>query len=101
MPVIRSQIDIRSPNFRENAAHMETLVTDLRNQVEAVKTGGGERSQKRHLDRGKLLPRDRINTLIDPGAPWLEFSQLAAHGMYDGEAPSSGVLTGIGRVAGE
>jgi 3-methylcrotonyl-CoA carboxylase beta subunit len=101
MPVIRSQIDIRSPNFRENAAHMETLVTDLRNQVEVVKTGGGERSQKRHLDRGKLLPRDRINTLIDPGAPWLEFSQLAAHGMYDGEAPSSGVLTGIGRVAGE
>ena len=101
MPVIRSQIDTRSPSFSENAAHMETLVADLRNQVEAVKVGGGERSQKRHLDRGKLLPRDRINTLIDPGAPWLEFSQLAAHGMYDGEAPSSGVLTGIGRVAGE
>jgi len=101
MSVIQSQIDTRSEGFRENAAHMADLVADLRAQVEAVKQGGGERARKRHTDRGKLLPRDRINTLIDPGAPFLEFSQLAAHGMYDGDAPSAGILTGIGRVAGE
>ena len=101
MTVIRSQIDTRSEGFRENAAHMETLIDDLRAQVNAVKNGGGERARKRHLDRGKLLPHDRITTLLDPGSPFLEFSQLAAHGMYDGAAPSAGILTGIGRVAGQ
>ena len=100
MSSFRSQIDTRSDGFRANAAHMAALIADLQAKVAAVKSGGGARAQKRHLDRGKLLPRDRIATLLDPGAPWLEFSQLAAQDMYDGEAPSAGILTGIGRVSG-
>ncbi len=100
MSVIRSQIETRSETFQANAGHLASLVTDLRHQVEAVKQGGGDRARKRHTDRGKLLPRDRVAILLDPGTPWLEFSQLAAHGMYDDEAPSAGILTGIGRVAG-
>ena len=100
MSVIRSQIDSRSEAFQANAAHMAGLVDDLRAQVAKVRQGGGQRARDRHLARGKLLPRERIAALLDPGAPWLEFSQLAAHGMYDGEAPAAGILTGIGRVSG-
>ena len=66
----------------------------------AIKQGGPERARDRHLARGKLLPRDRLRTLIDPGSPFLEFSQLAAHGMYGGDVPSAGIITGIGRVSG-
>ncbi len=66
----------------------------------AVALGGGERARTRHTDRGKLLPRDRVDTLLDPGSPFLELSPLAAHGMYDGDAPAAGIITGIGRVAG-
>ena len=62
--------------------------------------GGGERARQRHVDRGKLLPRERVDTLLDPGSPFLELSPLAAHGLYDGEAPAAGIITGIGRVAG-
>jgi 3-methylcrotonyl-CoA carboxylase beta subunit len=80
---------------------MEDLVSDLNKLVSSVKNGGGERSQTRHLERGKLLPHDRINTLVDPDSPFLEFSQIAAHNMYDNEAPSAGILTGIGRVSGQ
>jgi len=101
MPTIDSQIDSSSETFRDNATHMGALISDLRDQLEAIKMGGGERARARHLDRGKLLPRDRVETLLDPGSPWLEFSQLAAYGMYDGEAPSAGILTGVGRVAGQ
>src|ERR671912_7832 len=65
-----------------------------------VALGGGERARQRHVDRGKLLPRERVDTLLDPGSPFLELSPLAAHGLYDGEAPAAGIITGIGRVAG-
>jgi len=100
MPVIKSAIRPRSTEFRANAAVMRGLVDDLRAKVEEVKRGGGERARLRHIDRGKLLPRDRVHGLIDPGGPFLEFSQLAAFGMYDDEAPSAGIVTGIGRVSG-
>ena len=100
MPVIESQIKTRSDEFKANQAHNHALADDLRDKVRTVKLGGGERSRERHLARGKLLPRDRVRTLIDPGTPYLEFSQLAAHDMYDGESPSASVLTGIGRVMG-
>ncbi|MBH67835.1 MAG: methylcrotonoyl-CoA carboxylase [Rhodospirillaceae bacterium] len=100
MTKIKSNIDTNSEDFALNFLHMQELVDDLRKLVKEIKKGGGERAQKRHLDRGKLLPHDRINRLLDPGSPFLEFSQLAAHEMYDNEAPSSGILTGIGRVSG-
>ena len=101
MTVLKSALTGRDDTFRRNAERMRSLVADLREQVIAVKQGGGARSQERHVSRGKLLPRDRVRTLLDPGAPWLEFSQLAAHGMYGGEISSGGLLTGIGRVMGQ
>ena len=101
MPAFESQIDPRSDSFNANSYHMASLVSDLRDKVKIAQNGGGEKARKRHVDRGKLLPRDRINTLIDPSSPFLEFSQLAAHEMYKGDAPSAGILTGIGRVLGQ
>jgi 3-methylcrotonyl-CoA carboxylase beta subunit len=80
---------------------MRALVADLQAQVAVAKEGGGASSRERHVARGKLLPRERIRTLLDPGAPWLELSQLAAHGMYSGDIASAGILTGIGRVMGQ
>ncbi|HEY8288453.1 MAG TPA: carboxyl transferase domain-containing protein [Acetobacteraceae bacterium] len=79
---------------------MRGLVEDLRAKVAEAALGGGETARDRHLSRGKLLPRARVAGLIDPGSPFLEFSQLAAHGMYGGEVPSAGIVTGIGQVAG-
>ena len=101
MPEIVSKIDLKSESFLDNFRTMEKSVLELRQLVEQVKNGGGEKSQSRHIARGKLLPHERINTLIDPDTPFLEFSQIAAHNMYDNEAPSAGILTGIGRVSGQ
>jgi 3-methylcrotonyl-CoA carboxylase beta subunit len=79
---------------------MKALVDDLRAKVAELAQGGGEEARKKHLSRGKLLPRERVQRLLDAGAPFLEFSQLAAYGMYDNAAPGAGVITGIGRVSG-
>src|SRR5213594_3055022 len=79
---------------------MKDLVAELRSKLEAVKKGGGETAVKRHKDRGKMFVRDRIEAVIDPDTPFLEFSALAANGMYDGEAPSAGIVTGIGMIHG-
>jgi len=100
MAVLESRLDTRSDAFKANADRTRALVDDLRAKVHAVKEGGGERARARHLSRGKLLPRDRVRTLLDPGAPFLEFSQLAAHGLYDDAVPSAGIVTGIGRISG-
>ena len=100
MPRLRSRIDTGSEAFRANAEHLKALAGDLRAQATKVAEGGGPDAQKKHTDRGKLLPRDRVRALLDPGAPFLELSQLAAHGMYDGDAPAAGIVTGIGRVEG-
>ena len=81
MAEIKSSLDTSSKDFVANTEYMQGMVGGLRELVSRVKKGGGERSQKRHVDRGKLLPHDRINTLLDPGSPFLEFSQLAAHDM--------------------
>ena len=97
---LTSDLDPRSEAFRANADAMATLVADLRGQVAQVAEGGGDTARKRHLSRGKLLPRERVEALLDPGTPFLEFSQLAAHGMYRGEVPAAGIITGIGRIAG-
>src|SRR5689334_25004066 len=79
---------------------MRGLVAELDRELERVRAGGGEKAVERHRARGKLLARERIERLVDPGAAFLELSPLAAHGMYDGEAPGAGIVTGIGRVAG-
>jgi 3-methylcrotonyl-CoA carboxylase beta subunit len=100
MPILKSQIDTRSDEFKTNATAMAELVDQL--DAVAAKTceGGGATARKRHLARGKMLARERINALIDPGSPFLELSQLAAHGVYDEEIPSAGIITGIGSVSG-
>ena len=98
MTVLSSQVDTRSETFRKNADAMRALVADLRARTEKVRLGGGEEARKRHLSRGKLLPRERVRALLDPGSPFLELSPLAAMDMYDNEAPGSGVVTGVGRV---
>ncbi|HET8726943.1 MAG TPA: carboxyl transferase domain-containing protein [Alphaproteobacteria bacterium] len=100
MSVIKSALDTRSAAFRENAAAMRALVEDLRTTVARIKEGGGAAAREKHLARGKLLPRDRVRKLLDPGAPFLELSQLAAHGVYGEDVPAAGILTGIGRIAG-
>ncbi len=100
MPVIASLIDTRDETFAKNRVAMETLVADLRAKVAEVELGGGEGPRAKHAARGKLLPRDRVRALIDAGTPFLEFSQLAAYGMYDDTIASAGIITGIGRVAG-
>ncbi|MCM0043430.1 MAG: methylcrotonoyl-CoA carboxylase [Burkholderiaceae bacterium] len=101
MPVIESKLNTRSPEFAANAAAMQSLVDDLRAHCERIAQGGGEEARNKHLARGKLLPRERVNQLLDPGTPFLELSQLAAFGMYDNAAPAAGVITGIGRVMGQ
>ena len=79
---------------------MAALVQELRRVVDQIRLGGGEASRLRHTGRGKLLPRDRVRMLIDPGSPFLELSQLAAHGLYGGDIPAAGIITGVGRIAG-
>jgi 3-methylcrotonyl-CoA carboxylase beta subunit len=100
MPQIKSKLDASSPAFQANAAHHRALVEDLKRVVGRVAEGGGPEAQKKHTARGKLLPRDRVRALLDPGAPFLELSQLAAYGMYGDDAPSAGIITGIGRIEG-
>ncbi|EAR20202.1 carboxyl transferase domain-containing protein [Nitrococcus mobilis] len=100
MSVIRSKIQTNSAEFRRNRAAMAALAEDLRAQVQRVKRGGSEKARRRHLERGKLLPRDRIRVLLDPGSPFLELSQLAAHSVYPEDIPAAGIITGIGRIAG-
>ena len=100
MQALKSQVDTRSEEFRANATRMRALVDDLRAKAAQVAEGGGEAARARHEARGKLLPRDRVAHLLDPGTPFLEVGQLAALGMYDDDAPSAGVITGIGSVMG-
>ncbi|MEO7854484.1 MAG: carboxyl transferase domain-containing protein [Rubrivivax sp.] len=100
MQVLKSKINTRSEEFRANAAHMRTLVDDLRAKAAQVAQGGGPVSRERHVARGKLLPRERVEQLLDPGTPFLEIGQLAAMGMYDGDAPAAGLIAGIGCVEG-
>ncbi len=100
MPVIQSKLETASPDFKENKIQMESLVDELKGRITQAAQGGGERARKKHLDRDKLLPRDRIKALLDPGSAFLELSQLAAYEMYNGDAPAAGIITGIGRVHG-
>ncbi|GIL03902.1 MAG: biotin-dependent carboxyl transferase [Betaproteobacteria bacterium] len=100
MTVLDSKLNTRSPEFRAAAEAMSGLVADLKDKIAKIAAGGGEDARAKHLARGKLLPRDRVTLLLDPGTPFLELSQLAAYGMYKDEAPSAGIITGVGRVSG-
>ncbi|MCV2218678.1 carboxyl transferase domain-containing protein [Thauera sp. Sel9] len=100
MSTIKSAINVRSEEFQANAASLRGLVDDLRAKAAQISLGGGEAARTKHTARGKLLPRDRVGHLLDPGTPFLEIGQMAAFGMYGDEAPSAGVITGIGRVQG-
>src|SRR4249919_2276307 len=101
MPLLTSQIDPRSPEFEANAASLRQAVAELDARLERVAIGGGEKARAKHVERGKLLPRERITALLDPGSPFFEFSALAAEDMYEGQAPGAGIVTGIGRVHGQ
>ncbi|MFZ6755014.1 carboxyl transferase domain-containing protein [Undibacterium sp. Dicai25W] len=101
MTTLDSKLNPRSEEFKANAAAMQVVVDDLKAKIEKIALGGGDDARKKHLARGKLLPRDRVQMLLDAGTPFMEFSQLAAYDMYHNAAPSAGVITGIGRVAGQ
>src|SRR6266568_2697838 len=101
MPVIPTTLDRRSDAFRTNAKAMRALVQDLRDKSAAIGEGGDEASRQRHQGRGKLLARERVRLLLDPGAPFLELSAFAAYRMYDGAVPAAGIVTGIGRISSQ
>ncbi|OQS31701.1 carboxyl transferase domain-containing protein [Chromobacterium haemolyticum] len=100
MPILESKLSPRAADFQANADKMRALVADLHDKVAKAALGGGDKARAKHAARGKLLPRERIDLLLDPGAPFLELSQLAAFGMYDDDAPGAGLISGIGRIAG-
>ncbi len=99
-PVLTSTLDRESPEAKARFAHNRGLADELRAKVAEAALGGSEKSRERHTARGKLLPRERVDALVDPGSPFLELSPMAANGMYDDEAPAAGIITGVGRVAG-
>ena len=100
MAILSSSIDKNAAEFRANAERMRALVSELQTRRDEAALGGPERARERHVGRGKLLPRDRVMNLIDPGSPFLELSPLAANGMYDDAIHGAGLITGIGRIEG-
>ena len=99
-PQLHSAVDPHDAGFVRNAEAHRALVAELNAQLATARLGGPQRARARHVERGKLLPRERVDALVDPSSPFLELSPLAAHGLYGGEAPAAGIITGIGRVAG-
>ena len=97
---IESRISPRSETFAENEAAMRAHLAEAEAAAEVALAGGGQRARERHLSRGKMLPRDRVQNLLDPGSPFLEIGLLAAHGLYGGEIAAAGAIAGVGRVSG-
>src|SRR5689334_18001238 len=95
-----SLIDKNSETYKTNEAQNRALAEELRMRIAKAALGGSESARQKHTARGKLLPRDRVNRLLDPGSPFLEIAALAANGMYEDEAPGAGLVAGIGRVRG-
>src|ERR1700721_856549 len=100
MAKIASKIDVRGAEFAPNRAEMQALVTELRAVLERNRQGGSAAARAKHREAGKLLARERVMALLDPGAPFLELSPLAAHAVYDDDLPGAGLVTGIGKVSG-
>lgn len=101
MAQLKSKADTNSDIFKRNHDATKTLLDDLNTKLDAISLGGGDKARERHTGRGKLLPRERIDMLLDPGSPFLEFSALAAFEVYDDNVPAAGIITGIGRVSGQ
>jgi 3-methylcrotonyl-CoA carboxylase beta subunit len=101
MATLSSRINPRTEDFARNCEAMQAQVDDLQDKVETIAQGGGAKAQERHTSRGKLLPRERLNALLDPGSPFLELSQFAAYKVYDDDVPCAGIITGVGRVSGQ
>ena len=101
MPIIKSKVNTSNQDFKSNQIAMRQLVADLKEKVSHIEQGGSESARKRHTSQGKLLPRQRLAELLDPGTPFLELSQLAAYQVYEDEVPGAGLITGIGRVANQ
>ncbi|HEY3607525.1 MAG TPA: carboxyl transferase domain-containing protein, partial [Pseudonocardiaceae bacterium] len=99
-PVLRTTADPTTDTHRRNAKAHTALVDELHARLADTRRGGPERARERHVSRGKLLPRERVDALVDPSSPFLELSALAANGLYGDVAPGAGIITGIGRVAG-
>ena len=100
MSAIKSQVNPRSAEFRANAERMQALVADLKEKVATVTVGGDQAARDKHAARGKMLPRERVRTLLDAGSPFLEIGQLAAWGMYSGDVHSASIICGVGRISG-
>src|SRR5476651_1823801 len=100
MVTLETHVDPADPVFAANTTQMRQLVSELRDRLSRAREGGGAKYVERHREQGKLPVRERIERLLDPGSPFLELSPLAAGGMYDGDAPAAGIVTGIGRVSG-
>jgi 3-methylcrotonyl-CoA carboxylase beta subunit len=100
MSKLRTFVDNESDGFKQNAEAYEELLEELRDRTEEARRGGGEKARKRHEERGKLPVRDRVDLLLDPNTAFLELSPLAAFGMYDGQVPAAGIITGIGESRG-
>jgi len=100
MPVLDTSLDPTSPEAQANGQAMESSVAELKAEIARTARGGSEAARQRHVDRGKLLPRERVERLLDPGTPFLELSPMAAHAMYDDQSPGAGIITGVGRVSG-
>lgn len=101
MSVIQSQINTTSPEFQDNTKAMQSVVDDMQDKLSGILQGGHEKARAKHISRGKLLPRDRVNTLLDPGAPFLELSQFAGYDVYDDHVPAAGMISGIGLIQGQ
>ncbi len=98
--VITSKLSPNSSEFQQNSAAMQAIVDDLYQHLNNIAQGGSERARAKHLSRGKLLPRERVERLLDVGTPFLEVAPMAAHDMYDADIPAAGVIAGIGRING-
>src|SRR3984957_6163036 len=100
MPRLSTRVDASSEEFRDNRSAMQTLAAELQREAERMALGGSKAAVEKHRNAGKLTARERIRVLLDTGSPFLELSQLAAHGMYSGDIASAGIVTGVGRVSG-
>jgi 3-methylcrotonyl-CoA carboxylase beta subunit len=101
MAVINSKINTKSNDYENNYQSMQAVVDNLKSTLDSIAKGGGEKACQRHINRGKLLPRERVQALLDPGSPFLELSPLAAHNVYAEDVPAAGIISGIGRVSGQ
>ena len=101
MAVINSKINTKSSDYENNYQSMQAVVDNLKSTLDSIAKGGGEKACQRHINRGKLLPRERVQALLDPGSPFLELSPLAAHNVYAEDVPAAGIISGIGRVSGQ